>query len=188
MQAFEKVALCDCDRDGKGTPDTGPEVAIGNVTAITSFVSMTRPPIQEALTNPDQKRGQDIFFGKVPGAYENMCANCHVGPRQLITPTVLIEWPTSAQGDNAVPINPADSTTWPIRPQQCPAGNPPPMPNACPIKSSYSAVTKVAKVSAQNRGSLVSPVATSQQLSIVRHTTLNSPIWQRRKDLKCRTC
>ena len=52
--------------------------------------------------------------------------------------------------------------------EQCPAGNPPPMPNACPVKSSYSAVTNVAEVLAQNRGALVSPVATSQQLPIVQ--------------------
>ena len=168
MQAFEKVGLCDCDRDGKGTPDTGPEVTIGNLTAIASFVAMMRPPVQEPLTTPTQQRGQDIFFGKISGSYQNMCANCHVGPRTLETPNVRIEWPMNDGTNGSVPIDPADPTTWPITTEECPAGNPPPTPNACPVESSYSAATNVAEVLPQNRGALVSPVATSQQLPIVQ--------------------
>ena len=173
MQAFEKVGLCDCDRDGKGTPDTGEEVTLGAVTAMTSFVSMMRPPVQEDLTTPEQKRGSDIFFGKATGLYQNMCANCHVGPSKLITPTVLVEWPTSAQGDTFAFIDRADPNTWPIKPAQCPAGNPP-SSNACPVELSYSANTLLAaKISPQNRGALVSPAASSQQLAIVRRFNLS---------------
>jgi hypothetical protein len=170
MQAFEKVALCDCDKDGKVE-----EVTIGNLTAMASFVAMMRPPVAPSpdQLNQDQKHGQDIFFGRIPGAYQSMCANCHVGPRTLITPTVLIEWPTSAQGAKSVAIDRSDPNTWPINNNQCPGGNPPPMPNACPVESSYSAATNVVQVSPQNRGALVSPLATSQQLSIVRRFNLN---------------
>jgi hypothetical protein len=172
MQAFEKVALCDCDRDGKAE-----EVTMGNLTAMSSFVAMLRPPVAtppDQMT-PEQKHGEDIFFGKASGSYQSMCANCHVGPRPLVTPTVLVEWPTSAQGANVVPIDRTNPATWPILEKSCPGGTPPNMSNACPVESSYSASTKVAQLSAsaQNRGALVSPVASSQQLSIVRRYKLN---------------
>jgi hypothetical protein len=170
MQAFEKVALCDCDKDGKVE-----EVTMGNLTAMASFVAMMRPPVAVASDQltPDQKHGQDIFFGKVSGSYQSMCANCHVAPEKLATATVLMEWPTSAQGANTVPIDRTKPATWPIQDKSCPGGNPPPMPNACPVESSYSAATKVAQVSPQNRGALVSPVATSQELPIVRRYKQN---------------
>ncbi|HTR88059.1 MAG TPA: di-heme oxidoredictase family protein [Reyranella sp.] len=167
MQAFEKVGFCDCDRDGKGTPTTGPEVTIGNVTAMSSFVAMLRPPVQLPLTTPEQKRGQEIFFGKAAGSYQNMCANCHIGSSKLTTATAPIEWPSSAQGNGSVFIDPATSSTWPITPQQCPSGIPP-TTNSCPIESSYSASRGVAALSSQNRGALVTPVASSQQLPVVR--------------------
>ncbi len=173
MQAFEKVGLCDCDRDGKGTPATGPEVTLGNVSAITSFVAMTRPPVQEPLTTPSQQRGQDIFFGKAPGSYQNMCADCHVGPRTLTTPTAFIEWPADIQASGPVPIDPAKPDTWPVTDKQCPGGTPPSGQNACPVESSYSASTKLATVSRLNRGALVSPVASSQALPVVRRYKQN---------------
>jgi hypothetical protein len=168
MQAFEKVGLCDCDRDGKVE-----EVTIGNLTAMASFVALMRPPVAPDQLTQDQKHGEDIFFGKVSGSYQSMCANCHVAPHKLLTPTVLMEWPTSAQGGTAVPIDRANAATWPIQDKNCPGGNPPVMPNICPVESSYSASAKVAQVSPRNRGALVSPLATSQQLPIVRRYKLN---------------
>jgi len=170
MQAFEKVALCDCDKDAKVE-----EVTIGNLTAMASFVAMMRPPVapDPAKLTPQEKHGQDIFFGRTPGSYQNMCASCHVGSSTLLTPTVLIEWPTSVVNGAVVAIDRTNSATWPIQDKQCPGGNPPPMPNACPVESSYSASAKVANVSPQNRGALVSPVASSQQLSIVRRYNQN---------------
>jgi Di-haem oxidoreductase, putative peroxidase len=175
MQAFEKVGYCDCDRDGKGTEATGTEVTIGNLTAITSFVAMTRPPVQEPVTNQDQELGRDIFFGRDPGSYQKMCANCHIGRLTLVTPRVFIEWPTSARGpgNTFVPIDPDKENTWPISREQCPAGNPPTPPNACPVESSYSAAANVATVTPQNKGALVSPVASSQELAIVRRYNEN---------------
>jgi hypothetical protein len=174
MQAFEKVGLCDCDRDGKGTPDTGPEVTLGNVTATVSFVAMTRAPVQDPVTTPAQLLGEKIFSGTAPGLglYKNMCAECHVGPRTLRVPTAVIDWPTVFQGNGAIPIDPANPDSWPITPKQCPAGIPP-TNNACPMESSYSAQTTAATISSLNRGALVSPVASSQQLSIVRRYNQN---------------
>jgi hypothetical protein len=173
MQAFEKVALCDCDGDGKGTPATGPEVTIGQVTATVSFVAMTRPPVQLDLSTASEKRGQDIFFGKGAGLYQNMCANCHLGPFKLLTPNVLIEWPTNPLDETAAGIDPNNPDTWPIKPSQCPNGIPPAKANACPVESSYSASTHSSSISPQNRGGLVSPVVSSQQLSIVHRFNAN---------------
>jgi hypothetical protein len=173
MQAFEKVALCDCDRDGKGTPQTGPEVTIGNVTAMTSFVGMTRPPVQEPLTTPSQKLGQQIFFGKQPGLYQNMCANCHLGPLKLYTASLLVESPTNPNDEKAPPINPDNPSTWPISPQSCPNG----VPNAqtpCPVESAYGASAEEAAKSKEAHGALISPLVSSQQLSIVRRYKANA--------------
>jgi hypothetical protein len=85
MQAFEKVGSCDCDKDGKTD-----EVTVGNVSAIVSFVGMTRPPqqIKPDYVSPDSiKRGYDIFTGdpalKLPG---KMCATCHVPSLPITTP------------------------------------------------------------------------------------------------------
>jgi hypothetical protein len=173
MQAFEKVALCDCDRDSKGTPATGPEVTIGQVSATVSFVAMTRPPVQVPLSTPSEKLGHDIFFGKAPGLYQNMCANCHLGPLKLLTPNVLVEWPTNPADETAAGIDPDNPNTWPIKPEQCPNGIPPMTQNACPMESSYSGSGHAIAASAQNRGALVSPLVSSQQLSIVRRFNTN---------------
>jgi hypothetical protein len=170
MQAFEKVALCDCDKDGKVE-----EVKLGNLTAMASFVAMMRPPtpLPEDKLSPDQKLGESIFFGRTPGSYQNMCASCHVETRTLLVPNVIVEWPTSPQNGKPVPIDRDNPDTWSIHKGDCPGGQPPPMPNACPVESSYSAGTKETQISPRNRGALVSPVADSQQLPIVRRFNLN---------------
>jgi hypothetical protein len=171
MQAFEKVAFCDCDRDGKGNEKTGTEVTIGQVTAMTSFVSMTRIPVQAQPTTPSEKLGEQIFFGKQPGLYQNMCANCHKGPLKLYTQYVLIEAPTNPNDEKAPPINPGIPSTWPISPKSCPNGVPL-SPSVCPSESSYSANGKSA-LAANDHGSLITPTASSQQLPIVRRYKAN---------------
>ena len=173
MQAFEKVGLCDCDRDGKGTPATGPEVTIGQVTAMVAFVGMMRPPVQEPLTTSSQKRGRDIFFGKAPGLYQNMCANCHVNSLKLFTPNMLVEWPTNPADETAAGVDPDNPDTWPIKPAACAAGIAPSNPDPCPLESSYSPETKSSAIVAQNRGALVSPLVSSQQLAIVHRFHVN---------------
>ena len=177
MQAFEKVGLCDCDMDGKGTPATGPEVTIGQVTAMVSFVGMTRPPIQLPLTTSSEQRGQQIFMGdkSVGGLYQKMCANCHVGPLKLVTPNMYVEWPTNPVNETAAGIDPQNDATWPISPASCPAGKPK-RDAACPTEaiSAYEAANIY-----KNPGALVSPLVSSQQLSIVRRYEENKKLLQK---------
>jgi Di-haem oxidoreductase, putative peroxidase len=81
MQAVEKYGHLDCDKDGKID-----EMTLGNVSALVSFVTMTRPPDQ--VIPPDQKHqvelGRDIFIGKsADSALQaklsgQMCATCHM--------------------------------------------------------------------------------------------------------------
>ncbi len=174
MQAFEKVALCDCDRDGKGTPTTGPEVTIGQLTAMVSFVGMTRPPIQLPITTPSEHRGQLIFTGdpSIPGLSKNMCAQCHVGPLKLLTPQLLVEWPTNATNESAPPIDPDNPSTWPISPASCVNG----VPNSsstCPVESAYGASTTLAKGRFKNLGALVTPSVSSESLTVVKRYEAN---------------
>jgi hypothetical protein len=171
MQAFEKVAYCDCDADGKGNQKNGPEVTIGQVTAMTSFVSMTRPPVQTPLSE-SAKLGEQIFFGKQPGLYQNMCANCHLGPMKLYTPFVLIEAPTNPNDEKAPNINPDNPSTWPISATSCPKGVPM-NESVCPSEYSYSGSNIKNVISTKNHGSLITPTASSQQLAIVRRYKAN---------------
>lgn len=173
MQAFEKVAFCDCDRDGKGNEETGTEVTIGAVTAMTSFVGMTRPPVQDPLITPSEKLGEQIFFGKLPGLYQNMCANCHLGPLKLDSALMLISPPTNATDEKAPPIDPKDPSTWPISRESCPNGVPV-NESVCPSEASYGASPQVAATkAAQNHGALITPVASSLQLPIAQRYKIN---------------
>jgi len=96
MQAVEKVGHIDCDRDGKID-----EMTLGNVTALTSFVAMTRPPYvvvpQDKPGKARFERGKAIFEGaakdldgKLAGS---MCATCHVPTLTLDVPELLVEDP-----------------------------------------------------------------------------------------------
>ena len=170
MQAFEKTGPCDCDRDGKGKPSSGPEVTIGNVTAITAFVTMMRPPVQMVPAGKEAvvKLGESIFTGKAPGIPlpADMCASCHL-PKHTIKgdPYVYIEAPTQAAANSKDGntedqlINPKDPKTWPIAPKACPKGNPL-NASSCPVESSYG--------SSQNNGALVTPMPSSTSLPVVR--------------------
>lgn len=177
MQAFEKVGLCDCDMDGKGTsldpksPDRT-EVTIGEVTAITSFVAMTRPPVQ-SFEDEHAENGHKIF------ADPHLCAMCHVESMRLRTPQVMVEWPlntsytpSSSAQTSRYWINPDDSTTWPITDLQCPDRKHPPT-NACPVESTYSAATGTSSTSPMNMGTLIAPAMSSQDLSVVRRFRIN---------------
>jgi len=183
MQAFEKVAECDCDRDGKGTPATGPEVTIGQLTAMVSFVGMTRPPIQLPITTPSQHQGQLIFNGdpSIPGLAKNMCAQCHVAPLKLVTPNLLVEWPTNATNESAPDIDPANPSTWPVLQASCPNGIPPDgkgMVNPCPAESSYGAGTTSQKGQFKNLGALVTPSISSESLTVVKRYEANYKAYQ----------
>ena len=117
MQAVEKVGHIDCDRDGKID-----EMTLGNVTALTTFVAMMRPPI---VMVPDDKvgkeryeRGKSIFEGtaadlkgKLDGA---MCATCHVPSLTLEAPELVIEDPGVA---NVTSMDQCPSETLLINPE-----------------------------------------------------------------------
>jgi hypothetical protein len=100
MQATEIFGDCDCDKDGKIN-----EVSIGNVSAISAFVGMTRPPQQmvpEGITNDSVQRGYQIFTGtagnlKLP---PQMCATCHTPSLPITDP-----YPAFVVDDAQFPAN-----------------------------------------------------------------------------------
>lgn len=167
MQPFETVGLCDCDADGKGkslTGPDGPEVTIGNLTALASFVGMMRPPVQTPPSTAAEKRGEQLFLGKVPGTYGQMCASCHVASLHLIVPTMLVEWPVNGKGGY---IDVGNPDSWAIPPSLCKEGIPPPPPNMCPIES-LTPYLRRKQVDTENGAALVTPFASAQQQQIVR--------------------
>lgn len=111
MQAVEKVGDQDCDMDQKTD-----EVMVGNVSAITAFVGMTRPPQQviPAGVSPDSVlRGYQIFTGtasnvKPPPAAAKMCATCHMPslPLREPNPQFIIDSPVVS----ANPTCPTEAT------------------------------------------------------------------------------
>jgi hypothetical protein len=185
MQAFEKVGLCDCDKDGKGrpdpsikgSPDNQAEVSIGDVTAITSFVAMTRPPVQLPRVTPQEQLGEKIFFGdkSVPGLSGNMCANCHVRQMKLRVAKALIEWPTNSTNEFGSHIDPLNDATWPISRKSCPAGKPTTTTN-CPMESLFPVTPHTAAIASKNQGSLVTPSASSSALSVVQQYKIDLAI------------
>ncbi|HKG21292.1 MAG TPA: di-heme oxidoredictase family protein, partial [Blastocatellia bacterium] len=116
MQAVEKVGSCDCDKDGKIN-----EVSIGNVSAITSFVGMTRPPQQmvpAGVSNDSVKRGYEIFTGKSsdpalqPKLSGQMCATCHTPAVPIIsqTPQFVVDSPVGNSDTNCATDCPFEAT------------------------------------------------------------------------------
>ena len=91
----------DCDRDGKID-----EMTLGNVTALTAFVAMTRPPqvVVPAGGQASFDRGKAIFEGTAPDLKGKlsgqMCATCHVPSLSLAVPTLTIEDPGVAPVTN----------------------------------------------------------------------------------------
>lgn len=149
MQAAELTGNCDCDLDGKpNAKNKDPEMTIGNVTAMTAFVGMTRPPQQ--IVPPDKQQsvqlGYQIFTGNMtPGTnpslqkrlYQNMCANCHVPSLPLKDPTFKIDVPFTAD------ISPCPNPNMPFQGQK----------TGCPNPASY-AVSKAA---------LITPLKSAEQ-------------------------
>jgi hypothetical protein len=92
MQAVEKVGAKDCDQDGVVN-----EVTLGNLSAIVSFVTMTRPPAQEIPAGQEQKvkLGAQLFQGKgSPRITSGMlCATCHTPSLKLDRAVLSIENP-----------------------------------------------------------------------------------------------
>lgn len=119
MQAVEKVGAKDCDQDGVVN-----EVTLGNLSAIVSFVAMTRPPAQETPVGQEQKvkLGAQLFEGKgSPRITSGMlCATCHTPSLKLDRAVLSIEnppvvppgapCPTEASGKTPSLIDPVAKT------------------------------------------------------------------------------
>ncbi|MCA2724553.1 MAG: hypothetical protein IM333_07315 [Microcystis sp. M048S1] len=91
LQAEEKVGYLDCDKDG--FPSAGQktnEMTVGNISALSAFVAMTRPPIQE--TSDKVFKGRQIFE-------QTNCVSCHIPKLTLSKPTLLIENPSPKPQD-----------------------------------------------------------------------------------------
>ena len=87
MQAVEKYGDLDCDLDGKID-----EMTLGNVSALGSFVTMSRPPQQANTHDPSVKRGRDFFMNATPQA----CASCHVPSLPVYSKKLFIDDPGPA--------------------------------------------------------------------------------------------
>jgi Di-haem oxidoreductase, putative peroxidase len=83
MQAVEKYGPLDCDLDGKRD-----EMTLGNVSALTSFVTMSRPPQQANMTDPSVVRGRDFFTKN--------CTTCHVPSMPVYSAQLFIDDPGPA--------------------------------------------------------------------------------------------
>ena len=116
MQAVEKVGSCDCDKDGKIN-----EVSLGNVSAIVSFVGMTRPPQQMVPAGVSQdsvKRGYEIFTGMTsdqglqPKLSGQMCATCHIPSLPILAPNpqFMIDSPVGNSNTNCATDCPFEAT------------------------------------------------------------------------------
>ncbi len=115
MQATEIFDSCDCDKDGKTN-----EISVGQVSAISAFVGMTRPPQQvvpAGVTNESVQRGYQIFTAtagrlKLP---QQMCATCHTPSLPITDPN-----PTFVVDDAKPPQN-FQCLATKTKPSDCPA-------------------------------------------------------------------
>jgi len=141
MQAVEKVSTCDCDKDGKTS-----EVSVGNVSAISAFVGMTRPPQQmvpAGISNASVQRGYEIFTGTASGAKLSgaMCATCHI-PSLPITdpnPQFIVDGAVSPPGFQCIPTSGIAGAK-----------------SSCPTEATANAT------------SLISPLATHAELPVLK--------------------
>lgn len=85
VQAVEKVGSMDCDGDGLIN-----EITVGNVTALTAYVTMFRPPLQIIPAGQDMivKRGQQLLASVG-------CTSCHSDQMMMDNPTLTVMTPPS---------------------------------------------------------------------------------------------
>jgi hypothetical protein len=193
MQAFEKVGECDCDRDGKGVvvadPENvkdplGPEIKIGQITAMASFVAMLRPPVQAELSDK-AKRGRAFFFGEDG---KSNCASCHFKQFELRSEQAKIEWPINPMDPHYGSIDPSKPATWAITLGQCDNKKNPPS-DSCPtefipggplpakrpgdLTEPLNLTPDEAEMYLHNPASLIDPLVASTQLAVVHREAVN---------------
>ncbi len=93
MQAVEKYGHLDCDLDGKID-----EMTLGNVSALTSFVTMSRPPREANQNDPSVVRGRQFFMTGGPAQLTaaQTCAACHVPSMPVYSAKLFIDDPGPA--------------------------------------------------------------------------------------------
>lgn len=100
VQAVEKVGHKDCDLDGLSD-----EITVGNVSALTAYVAMFRPPHQEIAPGKETAiaQGQKIF--------ESIgCNMCHRTTMTITNPTLTILTPPPVLESDACPREVAQLT------------------------------------------------------------------------------
>lgn len=86
VQAVEKVGDLDCDGDGLKD-----EITVGNVTALTSYVTMYRPPQQIIPKGQEEQvgRGQQLVS-------DIGCTSCHSDKMVMQSPWLTVQTPPAA--------------------------------------------------------------------------------------------
>lgn len=93
VQAVEKVGHKDCDLDGLID-----EVTVGNVTALASYVTMFRPPMQQI----DPAKATSVARGRM--LLDDVgCTGCHVASLKIDRAVMSIQTPPPVQPDEACP-------------------------------------------------------------------------------------
>lgn len=89
VQAIEKVGHLDCDQDGLID-----EITVGNVTALTAYVAMFRPPAQVVPPGAEARvqRGRELLT-------QVGCTSCHSDQMRMDSPTLTIQTPPPYTGD-----------------------------------------------------------------------------------------
>ncbi|MCL1048653.1 hypothetical protein L2755_03255 [Shewanella abyssi] len=101
VQAVEKVGHKDCDLDGLTD-----EITIGNVSALTAYVTMFRPPQQVIDNNQSALQTGEQLFNKVG------CVNCHSSSLTIDEATLTIMTPAIPDEDCPQEVaNLSNSTT-----------------------------------------------------------------------------
>lgn len=166
MQPTETFGDCDCDKDLKKN-----EVSIGNVSAISAFVGMTRPPQQivpEGVTNESVQRGYQIFTGMLTTNVKlppQMCASCHTPSLPITDPN-----PTFVVDDAQPPQNFQCLATG-TKPSDCPAETASNSTSLINPRSSHAELDVLKRIKAAPATARAAAMATPPGYSILLNST-----------------
>lgn len=105
VQAVEKVGHLDCDGDGLVD-----ELTVGNVTALTAYVTMFRPPYQLDATDPAVMRGRQLLT-------DVGCTTCHADQMSIDSAIMTIQTPPDQSGDCPQEVATLGSPSGPAGPE-----------------------------------------------------------------------